>query len=105
MINNINGYNGTAKSTADTSRQLEQSKQVSQENQLNKATETRSQSGDRVELSQSARLMKSTEEGIKKMPDVDQDKVDRIKSAIRNGEYTINHESLAAAIEAIESEI
>jgi len=37
------------------------------------------------------------------MPEVDQARVDSIKSAIANGEYQINYERLATAIQNAES--
>lgn len=60
---------------------------------------------DSVKLSSQVQSLQSLEAQIKKMPDVDQERVDTIKSAIANGEYTINYERLAAAIQKFEGSL
>jgi len=59
--------------------------------------------GDSVELSNQVQSLQSLETKIKDMPEVDQARVDSIKSAIANGEYQINYERLATAIQNAES--
>lgn len=60
---------------------------------------------DSVNLSSQVQSLQSLEAEIKKMPDADMGRVDQIKSAIANGEYTINYERLAAAIQKFEGSL
>lgn len=60
-------------------------------------------SDDVVQLSDRARVMKAAESRVQQMPDIDQDKVDRIRSAITNGEYKIDYDKLADAFRRFES--
>lgn len=60
---------------------------------------------DSVNLSSQVQSLQSLEAEIKKMPDADLGRVDQIKSAIANGEYTINYERLAAAIQKFEGSL
>ena len=52
-------------------------------------------SSDKVELSSEAKSMQSIEDQVRQLPDVDQEKVDRIKSAIADGSYSVNSQSIA----------
>ncbi|AJQ96798.1 flagellar biosynthesis anti-sigma factor FlgM [Gynuella sunshinyii] len=61
-----------------------------------------SNNADTVQLSPQAKVLKDLETQVQSMSDVDQPKIDRIKSAIQNGEYSINYERLAEAIENFE---
>lgn len=65
-------------------------------------TETAS-SEDMVELSDRARILKAVESRVTSMPDIDQEKVDRIRNAISNGEYKIDYDKLAAAFRRFET--
>ena len=65
-------------------------------------TETAS-SEDKVELSDRARILKAVESRVSQMPDIDQEKVDRIRNAISNGEYKIDYDKLAAAFRRFET--
>ena len=60
-------------------------------------------SEDVVELSDRARVLKAVESRVHQMPDIDQDKVDRIRNAISNGEYKIDYDKLAAAFRRFET--
>ncbi|EAR09434.1 flagellar biosynthesis anti-sigma factor FlgM [Reinekea blandensis] len=66
-------------------------------------TESAKQSDDVVELSDRARVLKAVESRVNQMPDIDQDKVDRIRNAISNGEYQIDYDKLAAAFRRFET--
>lgn len=68
----------------------------------NSGTDTAS-TEDVVELSDRARVLKAVETRIQQMPDIDQDKVDRIRNAISNGEYQIDYDKLAAAFRRFEN--
>lgn len=60
-------------------------------------------SDDVVEVSDRARVLKAVESRVSQMPDIDQDKVDRIRNAISNGEYKIDYDKLAAAFRRFET--
>ncbi|MBE0483347.1 MAG: flagellar biosynthesis anti-sigma factor FlgM [Bacterioplanes sp.] len=50
---------------------------------------------DQVNLSASSKSIQQIESQIRTMPEVDDATVDRIRSAIQNGEYKIDYEKLA----------
>lgn len=58
-----------------------------------------------VALSDRGRVLEALESRISNIPEIDQEKVDRIRNAISNGEYQIDHEKLAAAFQRFESEL
>lgn len=60
-------------------------------------------SDDVVEVSDRGRILKAVESRVSQMPDIDQDKVDRIRNAISNGEYKIDYDKLAAAFRRFET--
>ena len=60
---------------------------------------------DSVKLSAEVKVLKKLESEIQSMSDVDQGKIDRIKSALKNGEYQIDYERLASAMEKFESDL
>lgn len=62
-------------------------------------------SNDSVQLSDQAQVLKSVEDRIQQMPDIDQDKVDKIRNAITNGDYNIDYDNLAAAFRRFESSL
>ena len=51
--------------------------------------------GDKVSLSNAARDYKIAEEAVAKTEDVRQEKVEKIKQAVADGQYTINAEKVA----------
>jgi len=57
-----------------------------------------SSSGDRVDLSQSARLIQQAEQTMEGIPDVDMEKVQRIQNEIANGTYKADGETIADAM-------
>jgi negative regulator of flagellin synthesis FlgM len=95
--------NGPTPSQVDTSksRQSQNSNGVNAEKSGN-GTE-RASSEDVVQLSDKARVMKAVESRVQSMPDIDQDKVDRIRNALSNGEYKIDFDKLADAFRRFES--
>jgi negative regulator of flagellin synthesis FlgM len=52
-------------------------------------------SADQVKLSSSSLNIQQIEAEVSKMPDVDDKTIDRIRSAIDNGEYKIDYQKLA----------
>jgi len=69
------------------------------------APESAQKSEDSVKLSNQVQSLQSLEGKIKDMPEVDQARVDSIKSAIANGEYQIDYERLATAIQNVEKDL
>ena len=59
---------------------------------------------DSVSLTQSAQQLTQVQKKSAEAP-VNQEKVDRLKKAIQNGEYSINPETLARKISNLEAEI
>ena len=59
---------------------------------------------DSVSLTQSAQQLTQLQKKSAEAP-VNQEKVDRLKKAIQNGEYTVNPETLARNISNLEAEI
>ena len=60
---------------------------------------------DTVELSDTARALKAAAAQIANTPDVDSEKVARIKAAIDNGSYTIDAERVAGKMIDFESQM
>jgi|SRR5690554_636441 len=61
--------------------------------------------GDQVSFSSQARDLKELENSVRQLPDVDQDKVARIKAALADGSYQIDNERLASKLLSFEEEI
>lgn len=102
MAININGP-----TSAQVSANKSQKNTASEETMLAKSgngTETAS-SDEVVELSDRGRVMEALESSVQSMPDIDQEKVDQIRSAITNGEYEIDYDKLAAAFRRFENEL
>lgn len=61
--------------------------------------------GDQVSFSSQARDLKELENTVRKLPDVNQDKVARIKAALAAGSYQIDNHKLAGKLLSFEEEI
>jgi negative regulator of flagellin synthesis FlgM len=57
---------------------------------------TRSAAGDRVVLSEQARQLQAAREAVKQMPQVDLEKVARIKARLAQGRYRIDPDKIAS---------
>jgi negative regulator of flagellin synthesis FlgM len=57
-----------------------------------------SRAGDQVTLSAQARSLQAAREAIRRMPAVDMDKVNKIRSQIREGTYAIDPQKIASKI-------
>ena len=55
----------------------------------------RSDPGDTVELTHSAKLLERLEKSLAALPEIDRAKVDAVKTAIEQGDYRINSEKIA----------
>jgi len=72
----------------------------------NKATNSPSQdvsTRDSVSLSSAAQNLAKIETELRSLPDIDQSKVDSIKTRIDNGEYQVNSQNLAQKL--LDSEV
>ncbi len=61
-------------------------------------TESVSPQADRVELSAKARELQTAHEAVHRMPDVDMDKVARVKAQIQAGTYQVDSRKVADAM-------
>ena len=59
---------------------------------------------DQVSFSSQAQGLKQLEEGVKRMPEVNQERVARIKAALADGAYQIDNQKLAGKLLSFEEE-
>ncbi|MCZ2721186.1 flagellar biosynthesis anti-sigma factor FlgM [Marinomonas sp. 15G1-11] len=60
-------------------------------------------SEDTVQLSDAAQILKDQEAKISNLPDMDMEKVERVKQAIAAGEYQIDTQKLASNMQSIDA--
>ncbi|MBT8098028.1 MAG: flagellar biosynthesis anti-sigma factor FlgM, partial [Woeseia sp.] len=51
-----------------------------------------------VELTSGAKLLERLEKSLDSLPDINQERVDAVKTAIANGDYTIDADKIADAL-------
>ncbi|MCH8552841.1 MAG: flagellar biosynthesis anti-sigma factor FlgM [Natronospirillum sp.] len=101
----INFNNGVGPSQNGTNSTRERDNVTPMGRTLTSGTESAAAAdGDSVQLSSQVQSLQSLEARIREMPEVDDARVEKIKSAIANGEYEINYERLAAAIQRFEGD-
>ncbi len=101
-INNVNN-NGIPKQPLDNAKVNQQNQnQAAQQQAVAKSAVAPRQ--DSVSLTQSAQQLNQVQKRSNEAP-VNQEKVDKLKKAIQNGEYRVNPEVLAQKIARMESEI
>ncbi len=103
-INNVN--NGGAKPSLENQRLSQQQQALNTNAQK---ADTQSKSGvtarqDSVSLTSSAQQLSQVQKKSSEAP-VNQEKVERLKKAIANGEYKINPDSMAQKMATLEAEI
>lgn len=104
-VNNING--GNQKPQLDNQRlnQQQTQNQAAAQSDAQKSQANSSVSRqDSVSLTQSAQQLSQVQKKSTDAP-VNQEKVDKLKKAIQNGEYRVNPEVLAQKISTIEAQI
>lgn len=69
------------------------------------AQEAPARGADQVSFSSQARDLKNLENSVRRLPDVDQSRVARIKAALADGSYKIDNEKLAGKLLDFEEEI
>jgi negative regulator of flagellin synthesis FlgM len=97
MVRDINGANGplpgvTTNKNAKGNEAIEQQSKATQPAPAAKPAEP---ARDVVEISSQAKVMKSLEAKLKELPDVDLNRVEELKSAISEGRYNIDAQSIA----------
>ena len=103
-INNVN--NGNQKLPLDNQR-LNQQQTQNQADAQSAAKQTQAATTprkDSVSLTQSAQQLSQVQKKSSDAP-VNQEKVDKLKKAIQNGEYRVNPEVLAQKISTLEAQI
>ena len=103
-INNVN--NGVQKPQIDSQKlsQQQTQNQTAQSNTQGTQAAATAPRQDSVSLTQSAQQLSQVQKKSNDAP-VDQDKVEKLKKAIQNGEYKVNPEVLAQKISRLEAEI
>jgi negative regulator of flagellin synthesis FlgM len=103
-INNVNG--GGVKTPIDNQKLSQQ--QVANNNtgsqQANASQTASAPRTDSVSLTSSAQQLTQVQKKSSEAP-VNQDKVNKLKEAIQNGDYKVNAESVANKLTALETEI
>ncbi|MGB5346967.1 MAG: flagellar biosynthesis anti-sigma factor FlgM [Woeseia sp.] len=61
-------------------------------------------SSDTVELTSGAQLLERLEKSLASLPEIDQGRVDAVKTAISSGDYTIDAEKIADALIRLDRE-
>jgi negative regulator of flagellin synthesis FlgM len=84
--------------SSDTSQGIQSIQKASRSPKIRKVAPQQVPQGDRVQISQKAREMQAALAQIKQMPDVDEEKVARIKAQIQAGTYKPDSGALAEKI-------
>lgn len=103
----INNVNNTNKPQLDASKLAQQQVQNQSSGALNRAAADQAALApktDSVSLTQSAQQLSTVQKKDLEAP-VNQEKVDRLKKAIADGDYKVNPEVLAKKIAVLESQI
>tara|TARA_R110002072_G_scaffold31735_19_gene97786 strand:+ start:29932 stop:30231 length:300 start_codon:yes stop_codon:yes gene_type:complete len=99
MVNNINGLTPTQNHTS-RSREKPQGPEKAVT-----AQESPRPSGDKVDLSTEAKQLQDIEASLKRLPEVDQERVSHLRDALREGNYSVDPSRLAAKIAQFELDI
>lgn len=105
MAINFNNGVGPGQNGTNNARERDNVAPIGRGNTASAPGQAGEQPKDSVELSNQVQSLQSLEGKVKSMPEVDQTRVDSIKSAIANGEYQINYERLATAIQNVEKDL
>lgn len=105
MAINLNGLStgqtGSAKSRESDNAAT--TKKAGTESADAKKSNNSKSTDDVVKLSDRAEVLRTVNSKVQQLPDIDQEKVDRIRTAIQNGDYSIDYNKLAAAFRRFES--
>lgn len=108
-VNNVNNVNnGGSKTPLDNKKLAQQQTQSNNTSAQSASQQSSAQAAaprqDSVSLTQSAQQLNQVQKKASEAP-VNQEKVDRLKKAIQNGEYKVNPEALADKIAKLEGQI
>ncbi|MGB1090825.1 MAG: flagellar biosynthesis anti-sigma factor FlgM [Oceanobacter sp.] len=92
---NINKINGGVGGLDSQSRNVNDSKPGTASSSSSSAQSESANYSDQVKLSAGSKSIQQIEAEIRSMPEVNDATVERIRSAIENGEYKIDYERLA----------
>ena len=99
MVNNINGIT-SAQNNVSRGREKPQGTEKAVT-----APESPRSKGDQVDLSTEAKQLQDIEAGLKRLPEVDQERVAHLRDALRDGNYSVDPSRLAAKIAQFEMDI
>lgn len=95
MVRDISGLGSPNRNDLRTDRNSGGPKAESSASSTNAPANAPASAGDQVELSTQVQTLKKLEAQLTDLPDVDEERVAAIKSAIENGEYQINDQKIA----------
>ncbi|MFQ3235520.1 MAG: negative regulator of flagellin synthesis FlgM [Paraglaciecola sp.] len=102
-INNVNN-NGHKPALENQKLAQQQAQNTGEQAVVKQEASSQAVRQDSVSLTQSAQTLSQVQKKSVEAP-VNQEKVDRLKQAVQNGEYSVNPQSLAKSIAAQELEI
>jgi negative regulator of flagellin synthesis FlgM len=98
MIRDISGLGSPNRNELRTDRNIADGAKAEKNATEVTATAVKSTSSDQVELSDQLQTLKALEGQLASLPDVDEERVAAIKSAIESGQYTIDNAQVADKI-------
>jgi len=98
MIRDISGLGSPNRNELRTDRNIADDAKAEKNATQVTATAIKSTSSDQVELSDQLQTLKALEGRLASLPDVDEERVAAIKSAIESGQYTIDNTQVADKI-------
>lgn len=102
---NINGFNpNSANGLRPKTENAAKSQPAAPSQPVAPNQQDKAQSRDQVSFSSQARDLKQLESDLKRLPEVDQDRVAKIKAALADGSYKIDNEKLAGKLLGFEEE-
>jgi negative regulator of flagellin synthesis FlgM len=102
MAINLNGLS-TGQTGSAKSRESDNAQPTKKAGTESAAASNSKSTDDVVKLSDRAEVLRTVNNKVQQLPDIDQEKVDRIRTAIQNGDYSIDYNKLAAAFRRFES--
>jgi negative regulator of flagellin synthesis FlgM len=103
-INNVNNANKPQLDAAKVAQQQVQNQSSGASNQASTSQAAVPARQDSVSLTQSAQQLSNVQKKGSEAP-VNQEKVDRLKQAIADGDYKVNPEALAKKIATLETQL
>lgn len=99
MIKNLGGLNAqqlAANQAKNTKAETAKAGNAAQSDSATTAnTGASSKAADKVSISSQAKVLSDLESKLSQLPDVDMERVDKLKQAITDGSYQVNEQSVA----------